>query len=177
MGTRPALRRPCRGRCALAGPPTGHLRLANVVEAGVFPASTWGEADTRAYVRGLSELDARRQGRPGEDGVARALRYLALVRSRRGEGQEIAGTAGAEVAGETVRLWGAGTLPGHRGRGAYRALVVGRCRHAHALGATLALTKANTASSAPILRNAGFRPVASERRYALVISAQASTQG
>ncbi len=122
-------------------------------------------------MRGLSELDARRQGRPGEDGVACALRYLALVRSRRGEGQEIAGTAGAEVAGETVRLWGARTLPGHRGRGAYRALVVERCRHAHALGATLALTKATTASSAPILRNAGFHPVASERRYALVISA------
>lgn len=152
------------------------LRLANVVEAGVFPASNWGEADTRAYMHGLSELDVRRQGRPGEDGVACAIRYLALVRSRRGEGQEIAGTAGAEVAGETVRLWGARTLPGHRGRGAYRALVVERCRHAHALGATLALSKANTASSAPILRNAGFRPVASERRYALEISARTDTQ-
>jgi GNAT superfamily N-acetyltransferase len=147
------------------------LRLANVVEAGVFPASTWGEADTRAYLHGLSELDARRQGRPGAEGVACALRYLALVRSRRGGGQEIAGTAGAELAGETVRLWGAGTLPGHRRRGAYRALVMERCRHAHALGATLALTKANTASSAPILREAGFRPVSSERRYALEISA------
>jgi GNAT superfamily N-acetyltransferase len=153
------------------------LRLANVVEAGVFPASTWGEADRRAYLRGLSELDARRQGCPGADGVACALRYLALVRSRRGEGQEIAGTAGAEVSGETVRLWGAGTLPEHRRRGAYSALVVERCRHAHALGATLALTKANTASPVPILRNAGFRPVASERRYALEISAQASTRG
>jgi hypothetical protein len=62
------------------------LRLANVVEASVFPASTWGEADTRAYLSGLSELDARRQGCPGADGVACALRYLALVRSRRGEG-------------------------------------------------------------------------------------------
>ena len=49
-----------------------------------------------------------------------------------------------------------------------------RCRHAHVLGATLALTKANTASSAPILRNAGFRSVAGERRYALRIPAQAS---
>jgi hypothetical protein len=52
-----------------------------------------------------------------------------------------------------------------------------RCRHARALGATLALTKANTASSAPILRNAGFRPVASERRYALKIAAQVSPLG
>ena len=124
------------------------LRLANVVEAGVFPAATRGEADARAYLRGLPELDARRQRRPGADDVSCALRYLALVCSR-GEGQEIAGTAGAELAGETARLWGAGTLPGHRGRGAYRGLVMERCRHAHALGATLALTKANTASSAP----------------------------
>ena len=130
----------------------------------------------RLYLRGLSELDARRQRRPDADGVPCALRYLALVCSR-GEGQEIAGTAGAELASETVRLWGAGTLPGHRGRGAYRALVMERCRHAHALGATLALTKANTATSAPILRNAGFRPVASERRYALKIAAQASPPG
>ena len=52
-----------------------------------------------------------------------------------------------------------------------------RCRDAHALGATLALTKANTASSAPILRNAGFSPVASERRYAFEIAAQASPLG
>ena len=80
------------------------LRLANVVEAGVFPASTWGEADRRAYLRGPSELDARRQGCPGADGVACALWHLPPVRSRRGEGQQIAGAAGAELAGETVWL-------------------------------------------------------------------------
>jgi hypothetical protein len=152
------------------------LRLANVVGAVVFPASTWGEADTRAYLRGLSELDAHRKRGPGADDVSCAHRYLALVCSR-GEGWEIAGTAGAELAGETVRLWGAGTLPRHRSRGAYRAIVMERCRHAHFLGATLALTKANTASSAPILRNVGFRPVASERRYALKSAAQASPLG
>ena len=42
-----------------------------------------------------------------------------------------------------------------------------RCRHARALGATLALAKGNTASSSPILRIASFRRVATERRYAL----------
>lgn len=152
------------------------LRLANAVEAGVSPGSTRGEADTGAYLRGLSEIDARRQRRPGADDVSCALGYLALVCSR-GEGQEIAGTAGAELAGETVRLWGAGTLLWHRGRGAYRALEVEGCRHAHALGTTLALTKANTASSAPILRNAGFCPVASERRYALKIAAHPGPLG
>ncbi len=73
--------------------------------------------------------------------------------------------------------WGAGTLAGYRGRGAYRALVMERCRHAHALGATLALVKANTVSSVPILQTAGFRPVASERRYALKMTAPPRPQG
>ena len=86
-------------------------------------------------------------------------------------------TASAEVAGERVRLWGAGTLPEYRGRGAYRALVMERCRHAHSLGATLGLAKANAASSSPILRAAGFRRVATERRYALKIAARAIPRG
>lgn len=72
----------------------------------------------------------------------------------------ISGTAGAEVTGETVRLWGVGTLPRHMGRGVYRALVMERCRHARALSATLALAKANAVSASPILPAAGFRPVA-----------------
>lgn len=143
------------------------LRRANAVEAGVFPASTWDERDTRAYLLGISELEGSGSNHPGEDEASHVLRYLASVRETEGEEQRIVATAGAEVAGETVRLWGAGTLPDHRGRGAYSALVTERCRHAHALGATLALTKANTVSSAPILRTAGFRPVATERRYAL----------
>ena len=141
------------------------LHRANAVEAAVFPTSSWERADTRAYLLGLSNLvpGQRRQG----EAVSRALRYLASAQNPENGGWEDAATAGAEVAGETVRLWGAGTLPGHRGRGAYRALVVERCRHAQALGATLALAKANTASSSPILRAAGFRHVATERRYAL----------
>jgi hypothetical protein len=127
----------------------------------------------RLHARALGTRRRRRR-RPEVEGVACALRYLALVRNRRGEGQEVAVTASAELTGKTARLWGAGTLPGHRGRGAYRVLVMDRCCHAHALGATLALTKANIAPSAPILRNAGFHSVASERRYALKMVAQAS---
>ena len=50
-----------------------------------------------------------------------------------------------------------------------------RCRHAHSLGATLALAKANAASSSPILRAAGFRRVATERRYALKMPAPRNT--
>ncbi len=67
--------------------------------------------------------------------------------------------------------------PGHRGRSAYPALVMERCRHAHALGATLVLAKANTTSLSPILRAAGFRRVATERRYTLKMPARITPQG
>jgi hypothetical protein len=70
------------------------------------------------------------------------------------------------------RAAGAGTLPEYRRRGAYGGLVVERCRLAHALGATLAITKANEATSAPLLRRAGFRAIASERRHTLQIPNQ-----
>lgn len=151
------------------------LNRANAVEDAVSPTSPRDTADTRAYLLGLSNL-VPGQRRP-DDAVSPVLRYLASVQNPETEGWEDAATAGAEVAGETVRLWGAGTLPGHRGRGAYRALVVERCRHAQTLGATLALAKANTASSSPILRAAGFRRVATERRYALEMPARATLRG
>ena len=148
------------------------LRSANAVEAAVFPATNRDEGDTRAYLRGLSKLEGRAErGGPGPDEASLVLRYVASVEDTGGEAQRIVATAGAEATGGTLRLWGAATLAEHRGRGAYRALVLERCRHAHALGATLALTKANTASSAPILRAAGFRTVAGERRYALNLTA------
>jgi hypothetical protein len=67
--------------------------------------------------------------------------------------------------------------PRVQGRGAYRALVMERCRHAYSLGATLALAKANAAASSPILRAAGFRRVATEPRYALKIAARAIPRG
>ena len=172
----PGLRVPAGVRTQLVND-EADLRRANAVEAAVFPASTWDESDTHAYLQGILKLEGRRRTRTGPDDVSLVLRYLASVRGTVGEEREIVATAGAEVAGETVRLWGAGTLVGYRGRGAYHTLVMERCSHAHALGATLALAKANTASSAPILRTAGFRPVASERRYALKMTAPARPRG
>lgn len=133
-----------------------------------------------SYLRGLSNLDLRERTpirRRPDEAVSHVLRYVSSVRNPENEGWEDAATVGAEVAGETVRLWGAGTLPGYRGRGAYRALVMERCRHAYSLGATLALAKANAAASSPILRAAGFRRVATEPRYALKIAARAIPRG
>ena len=107
----------------------------------------------------------------------RFVAYVDFVSEDRGEVEKRpVAAAGAEVVRETVRLWGAGTLEGYRGRGAYRALVLERCRLAHALGATLALTKANASTSVPILERAGFRPVADERRHALELSNSAVGQ-
>ena len=175
----PELRVPAGVRAWLVTEETG-LHRANAVEAVVLPTSSWDRTDTRAYLQGLSDLDLR-EGTPirrrPDEAVSHVLRYLASVRNPENEGWDDAATAGAEVAGETVRLWGAGTLPGYRSRGAYRALVMERCRHAHSLGATLGLAKANAASSSPILRAAGFRRVATERRYALKIAARAIPRG
>jgi hypothetical protein len=77
--------------------------------------------------------------------------------------------AGAQLVGETLRLWGAGTRRAFRGRGAYSTLVLERCRVGRHLGATLVLAKANVATSAPILECAGFYTVGVERRHVLEI--------
>ena len=79
------------------------------------------------------------------------------------------GAAGAQIVGETLRLWGAATREAFRGKGAYRALVLERCRVGWKLGATLALAKANVATSGPTLERAGFRIVATEQRHTLEI--------
>ena len=175
----PDLRVPADVRAWLVRDKPG-LHRANAVEAAVFPTSSRDRENTRAYLLGLSNLgpgqEAPGQKRLGEE-VSHVLRYLASVQTPGNEGWEDAATAGAEVAGETVRLWGAGTLPVQRGRGAYRALVMERCRHARALGATLALAKANATTPSPILRAAGFRRVATERRYLLKMAARDTGRG
>lgn len=76
-------------------------------------------------------------------------------------------TAGLTLDGRIARLWGAAVLPRHRGRGVYRALLAARLLRATTHTATLALTKARTDTSAPILRRAGFRPYGRERHHRL----------
>jgi GNAT superfamily N-acetyltransferase len=71
--------------------------------------------------------------------------------------------------GEVVRLSGAVTLPTSRGRGAYHAILNARLRIAREHGATLALTRARPATSAPILHRAGFADYNDERCYRLTL--------
>jgi hypothetical protein len=106
-------------------------------------------------------------------GVSLAVRFAAYVNpsipSGAGSPRGIVAAAGAQVVGETLRLWGAATRQTFRGRGAYGALVLERCRVGTHLGATLALTKANITTSGSILKRASFRPVGTERRHVLEI--------
>ena len=137
------------------------LRRALRVESEVFATPAPTEGELSEFVDELGKPDLRRRGLLGEEEPL-AFRSLAFAKEIAG-GDAIA-SAGAQIAGATLRLWGAGTLRPYRGRGAYRALVTGRCRVGHALGATLALTKANASTSAPTLKAAGFRHITRERR-------------
>ena len=76
-------------------------------------------------------------------------------------------TGGCTIVDGFARLWGAATLPDARGRGAYRAVLAERLRVAATLGATTALVKGRTATSAPILARAGFLRFGEERAYRL----------
>jgi GNAT superfamily N-acetyltransferase len=74
---------------------------------------------------------------------------------------------GCTLVDGVARLWGAGTRPAFRGRGAYRAVLGHRMAVAREHGATLALVKGRVETSAPILRRAGFRGYGEERCYRL----------
>ncbi|PKI90758.1 hypothetical protein CW368_08790 [Actinomycetales bacterium SN12] len=78
-------------------------------------------------------------------------------------------TGGCTIADGFVRLWGAATLPESRGRGAYRAVLAERLRLGAEMGATTALVKGRTATSAPILTRAGFERLGYERGYVLSV--------
>jgi GNAT superfamily N-acetyltransferase len=108
--------------------------------------------------------------------LANGVPELSLVNGPQAElvrdvdGQPAAG-GGCSIVGEVARLWGAGTRPPFRGRGAYRALLAARIRIAKQHGATLALVKGRLKTSGPILRRAGFTPYAEERSYCVPVPA------
>ncbi|WP_136035869.1 GNAT family N-acetyltransferase [Microbacterium sp. K35] len=76
-------------------------------------------------------------------------------------------TGGCTIVDGFTRLWGAATLDGDRGRGAYRAVLAERLRESAARGAATALVKGRVATSAPILARAGFTRYGDERAYRL----------
>jgi hypothetical protein len=83
---------------------------------------------------------------------SRWRRYLATI-----DGNDVA-TASASFAAQGVVLNAGSTLPGWRGRGAYRALVRARWEDAAAAGTPVLVTQAG-AMSRPILERMGFSAV------------------
>lgn len=131
-------------------------RLADVypVTSAVFGT----RPPTPEYREGeIAEL--ARQVESGEDRTV--FRYLAYA-----DGQPI-GHAGTTLDGEVVKLWGGSVLEDYRGRGAYRALLRTRLADAAERGGRLALVKARTGTSSPILRRAGFTAYGREVDYRL----------
>jgi GNAT superfamily N-acetyltransferase len=82
-----------------------------------------------------------------------------------------AGGVPAAVGGVTVtdegvaRLWLGAVLESARGQGLYRAVLAARLTYAARHGATMALVKARTRTSGPILRRAGFAAYGQELIY------------
>lgn len=149
------------------------LREALRVDSEVFRSPPPTSGEFAEYAGELEKLRRRERGELSREGTSLAVRFVAHVNPSLLSGGDnprgIVAAAGAQVVGATLRLWGAGTRQAFRGRGAYGALVLERCRVGGHLGATLALAKANVATSAPILKRAGFHPVGTERRHVLEI--------
>ncbi|WP_439901485.1 GNAT family N-acetyltransferase [Microbacterium azadirachtae] len=80
-----------------------------------------------------------------------------------------ASTGGCTIVDGFVRLWGAATMPGFRGRGAYRAVLAERLRVGAERGARTALVKGRVETSAPILARCGFTAYGEDRSYVLVV--------
>ena len=133
------------------------------VRAGLLVwREVWGEGGEPAAADVERELaDARRELANWSE-----FRVVAFI------GGEPAAFGGCTLAGGVARLWGAGTRPAFRGRGAYRAVLARRMAVARAHGATLALVKGRVETSAPILRRAGFRGYGEERTYRLALAGQ-----
>ena len=150
----------------------GHREVL-LVDSAVFGSPPPSGGEFAEYAGELEKLRRLERGESLGEGASLALRFAASLDVASGhqgvDARRLDAAAGAELAGETLRLWGAATRKEFRGRGAYRALVLERCRVGIALGATLALTKANVATSGSILERAGFRRVGAERRHVLEI--------
>lgn len=83
---------------------------------------------------------------------------------------EAVSTGGCTIVDGFARLWGAATLERARGRGAYRAVLAERLRAGAELGATTAIVKGRTATSAPVLTRVGFASYGDERAYRLNVA-------
>jgi GNAT superfamily N-acetyltransferase len=143
----------------------GDVRVELVAGTRTFLAAS------QVTVRGWGRQEPAAGTRDRE--LGQALRDLAdwssfrVVASVPGAGP--VSTGGCTLYGEVAQLWGAVTLPEHRRRGCYRAVLAERLRLAREHGATLALVKGRAETSGPILLRAGFTDCDTERCFWLSI--------
>jgi len=149
------------------------LREALRVDAEVFRSPPPSDEEFTEYAGEVEKLRRRECGEPSGEGASLALRFAASVIPNPTHGGDtplrIIAAAGAQVVGGTLRLWARRRARRLEAGGAYRALVLERCRVGTHLGATLALTKANIATSASMLKRAGLRRFGIERRHVLEV--------
>lgn len=136
--------------------------------ADVYPvtAAVFHQPEPSQVFRDAEAEELRRQVDAGEERTI--YRYLAYS-----DGAAI-GHAGTTLEEEVAKLWGGSVLEDYRGRGAYRALLHARLVEAAERGAELALVKARTGTSSPILRRAGFTAYGREVHYALAASGESA---
>lgn len=127
----------------------------------VYPvtATVFDQPEASPEFRRAEAAELVRQVDAGAD--REFFRYLAYV------GRTPIGHAGMTLEDGVAKLWGGSVLEDYRGRGAYRALLRARLAEAERRGATLALVKARTGTSSPILRRAGFTAYGREVQYLL----------
>ncbi|MBN7793501.1 hypothetical protein [Microbacterium esteraromaticum] len=131
--------------------------LDHVREMDAVDVAVWQEQQPLSPEQLTQELTEIESANASGEGI----RVLARI-----DGVAVS-TGGCTIVGEFARLWGGGTVPEARGRGAYLAVLAERLRRASALGATTALVKGRVSTSAPILTRAGFVHYGDERGYTL----------
>jgi hypothetical protein len=130
-----------------------HVREVDAVNVPVWKQAPLDEEGLRAELAEVSAALASGEG----------VRVLGRI------GGDAVSTGGCTIVDGFVRLWGAATLEGSRGRGAYRAVLAERLRVGAELGARTALVKGRVSTSAPILARTGFRHYGDERAYRLMV--------
>ncbi len=125
--------------------------------------SEGGGRAARRRCRGVADYVAVSGAAFGEDNDRKAAAYvsalgdpaLALVVAYADGGPVSAGRLQMPEGRVFASMWGGGTVPSHRGRGIYRALVAERAAEARRRGYRY-LTVDARASSRPILERLGF---------------------
>jgi hypothetical protein len=157
---------------ARGGYAPGHRHEARVVEVARFRPRPSGDFTVHAVdsiermrhgVDVVNQAFGRAAG-PSEEELARdvALCTGPGARIHRFVGYDAAATpvvSGSMTAFPTLRfgfLWGGGTIPCARGRGAYSALLAARVAQARALGLEYVGLYARTTTAAPIVARQGF---------------------